>query len=354
MNIQINQENNKDQTVYVGLDVSTKQWDICIMIGGCASKLKVIEPKASVLSGYLRRHYPGCRYLCAYEAGYHGFVAYRAITQEGIECIVVHPADVPTMDKERVIKTDRVDARKLARCLAAGMLRGIHVPSQEEEHARALVRLRQTIVGDQTQCKNRIKALIADLGITLPPDMATRHWSKRFVECLQGTCLSYATGTQTLRNQLAQLVFLRDHLADVTRQIHQLGAQDQYRESLALILSIPGFGIVSAMIFLTEIGDIRRFPTESALASYVGLVPGEHSSGGEEHRGSITHRQCNAVRTIMIEVAWRAVMDEPELQQKYAAYKTTMKAQKAIVKIARKLLRRTRHILLQRVPYRTM
>ena len=88
------------QEIYVGVDVGKKNWKVCILTKELAHKTFSQPPDPKVLVRYLRSHFPGARYLCAYEAGYFGFWIYYALKQMGVECIVVHPADVPTMDKE--------------------------------------------------------------------------------------------------------------------------------------------------------------------------------------------------------------------------------------------------------------
>jgi transposase len=113
-----------------------------------------------VLVKYLHRNFPGAKYRCVYEAGYFGFWIHDALQQQGIECYVVHPADVPTKDKERRNRSDRVDARKLARNLRSDELTPLYVPTRKAVEARSLVRTRSQFVKKQTRCKNQIKGML--------------------------------------------------------------------------------------------------------------------------------------------------------------------------------------------------
>ncbi len=89
------------QEIYVGMDLGKKDWKVCILTKDFSHKVFSQPPDPEVLVGYLRKYFPGAKYLCAYEAGCFGFWIYYALKEMGVECSVVHPADVPTMDKER-------------------------------------------------------------------------------------------------------------------------------------------------------------------------------------------------------------------------------------------------------------
>ena len=145
--------NFKGQEIYVGLDTGKKSWKVCILTKDFEHKTFSQPPKPEALTGYLRKHFPGARYLCTYEAGYFGFWIHDALKQQGVDCLVAHPADVPTKDKERRNRNDTVDARKLARSLRNGELTALYVPERKALEDRSLVRMRMSMVKKQTRCK---------------------------------------------------------------------------------------------------------------------------------------------------------------------------------------------------------
>lgn len=338
------------QTVYVGIDVGKKSWKVCVVVGDRQHRVFSQNPDGHVLAAYLRRMFPHARYRCVYEAGYFGFAPYAVLVDEGLECVVVNPADVPTMHKERVTKTDRIDARKLARGLQAGTLEGIHVPSLELQEDRTLVRTRESYVRKQTRVKNQIKAHLQFYGIAFPEDMDGRHWSRKFVGWLETIAATPSSASIALRAHIDELLFLRAHIAKVTRHVRALSTTERYREALRALCTLDGISMITGMVLLTELGDIRRFRGDDALACFVGLVPSEHSSGEQQHRGEMTHRGNARLRHMIIEVAWRASQEDPALLQKYLKDKARKGAQKAIVGIARKVLRRVRHVLMNSAP----
>lgn len=342
------------QTVYVGIDVGKKSWKVCVIVGDREQRVFSQDPSGAVLGKYLRSNFPGADFLCVYEAGYFGFAPYTELREAKLECLVVNPGDVPTTDKERVTKTDRIDARKLARGLADKRLQGIHVPPRVAQEARSLVRSRTVFVRDQSRCKNRIRAVLAYYGIRPLEDFESGTWPKRFIEWLEQLTFETSWGTTMMRMHLKELAFLRGQLAEIGKQIAALGKDPMYRDSLALVRSVPGIGETTGMVLLTELGAMSRFRNDRALACYVGLVPGEHSTGDVEHHTGITRRRNSWLRHVLIEAAWIASAKDPALMKAYTELKKRMSASEAIVRIARKLLMRIRFVLVKRVVYRNM
>ncbi|MFQ6102594.1 MAG: IS110 family transposase [Anaerolineae bacterium] len=341
------------QTVDVGIDVSKRSWRVAVFVAGYEHKVFTQPPSVEPLARYLRRNFPGARYRCVYEAGYFGFWIHDDLREHGIECMVVNPADVPTKDKERRNRNDKVDARKLARGLASGELSPVYVPLREAVEARSLVRARWDIVKKQTRCRSQIRAMLMLYGIFLPEDLIHAHWSRGFLQWLQQVSFDTSSGQHAFELRLQELHSLGTFLAQVTAHIRALSTQQPYTEDVQNLLSIPGVGTLTAMILLTEIVDINRFKNLDHLASYVGLVPGEDSSGDQEHTTGITPRRNRHLRRLLIEASWTAVRKDPALLQSFLQLTRRMSKTRAIVRIARKLLNRIRYVLKNKAPYQT-
>ena len=148
------------QDVFVGIDVGKKSWTVCVYVGQEYHKRFVQPPHPELLAEYLRRNFPGAVYHSVYEAGYFGFWIHKDLVRCGIDSMVINPADVPTTDKERCTKTDRIDSSKLARALANRELHPLYVPEEWVQEDRTLVRMRMAFVRKQTRCKAQIKALL--------------------------------------------------------------------------------------------------------------------------------------------------------------------------------------------------
>lgn len=181
--------NFSGQTIYVGMDIHKSSWNLGIHLNDMFIKNVHQKPSASIMSTYLKHHYPGAYYKAVYEAGKFGFWIQRQLTALGIECLVVNPADIPKSQKDSLQKTDCRDARNLGLRLQSSVLRGIYVPNEQQEADRVLFRHRKRIWKDLTRCKNRIKGMLAFSGIDIPEQYDNASWKSQFYQLVKGVGL---------------------------------------------------------------------------------------------------------------------------------------------------------------------
>lgn len=339
------------QQIYVGMDVHKKSWSISIYTDQFEHKTFSQPPEVGVLVNYLKRNFPGAAYKSVYEAGFSGFWIHDRLQEQGVQCLVVNPADVPTKDKERAGKTDRVDCRKLARSLRNGEIDGIYVPSRPKAEDRSLIRTRHSMVKKQTRCKNQIKSILCFYGIHIPDELAKSHWSKNFINWIESVRMERASGNLALKVHLAELAHIRQIIAEMNRAIRSLANTDDYRNNVRILKTVPGVSVLTAMTLLTELYDISRFKTLDKLCSYVGLIPNTDSSGETDRKTGMTGRRNNHLRGILIESAWTAVRKDPALMMAFNELCKHMTKTNAIVRIARKLLNRIRYVLKNQQEY---
>lgn len=339
------------QKIYVGMDVHKKSWSISIFTEQFEHKTFTQPPEVDVLVNYLRRSFPGASYNSVYEAGYSGFWIHDRLKERDVNCLVVHPADVPTKDKERAGKTDRVDCRKLARSLRSGEIEGIYVPPRHHIEDRSLVRTRQSMVKKQTRCKNQIKSLLCFYGIQIPEELAESHWSKQFINWIEQVRMEKASGNLTLKAHLDELNHIRKIIADLTKNIRSLAETEEYHENVRLLKTIPGISTLTAMILLTELHDINRFKSLDKLSSFVGLIPNTNSSGEKDIKTGMTKRHNSMLRVQFIESSWVAVRKDPALTMAFSKLTKRTTKTKAIIHIAKKLLNRIRYVLKNQKEY---
>jgi len=334
------------QNIYVGLDTHLKSWKVTIMLEKLMLKTFVQNPEPEKLVEHLKQNYPGAKYYSAYEASYCGFWIHKKLVALGVNNIVVNPADIPTTDKEKKQKEDKRDSRKIARELQKGDLVGIYVPSDENLEDRALLRLRETMTGDLVRYKNRVKSTLHFYGIKIPEEFAkSSYWSKPFIKWLEDLKFKQESGNKKMEMLLNQVKSLRASLLTLTHEIKKLSKTEKYKTNVELLLSVPGIGLIFAMVLLTELDIIKRFDDFDHLCGYVGLVPSTGSTGDKEIVRGITPRENHSLRTMMIESAWVAIRVDPVLSLAYAKYSKQRHENKAIIKIARKLLNRIYYVL---------
>lgn len=337
--------------IYVGLDVHHKSWHVHIYSDEFELKSMNSPVSADGLYNYLDRNYRGANFQLAYEAGFSGYWIQRAFSAKGINCSVVHASDVPTTDKEKLHKTDKVDSKKIAKGLRSGELNFVHVPDQALELDRSLLRSRNQLTKDSTRVKNRIKAILKLQGIEIPEKYHDGKWSKVFIEWLRSLDLGSVSWKIAVNTPINELCFLEEQKKQVDRAIKELSTTDRYQKNVQLLQTIPSIGLLTAMILLTEIGDMSRFKRLDELCSYCGLVPTSHDSGDTERTGELSRRGNGLIKKILIECAWTATKKDPALLLYYKQQIARMKGQKAIIKIARKLLSRIRYVLMNQKEY---
>jgi len=337
---------------FIGVDVHLKNWKVTIRTSGIELKTFSMNPSPMELIAYLHKHYPDGIYHIVYEAGFCGFWALRIFRQHNIDCIIANPADVPTTNKEKTNKSDPIDSRKLSRTHENNSLHGIYIPSVEQEELRMLTRLRYRIVQSQTRTKNRIKGLLYSQGIQIPVQFSGRaRWSHAFILWLQSIHLNTDAGNFTLQNLLSQLKEIREHNKNILKQLRTEAKKETIAPIMNALQTVPGVAFITAMTLYTEIIDMKRFSTEDHLASFIGLVPSLQSSDDTIKANSITKRQSAFLRYIMIESAWTAVREDPAMTMKFKELCKRMKSQDAIVRIAKKLVKRIRRVWMQQEEY---
>lgn len=351
MQTQSNKLNFAGQNIYAGFDVHLKSWSVTIMTEKLTHKTFSQPPKPELLHQYLEKTFPGGTYHSAYEAGFCGYWIHNKLKLLGVNSMVVNPGDIPTTDKEKVQKEDARDSRKIARALRSGDLKPIHVPSLKTLEDRSLVRTRCTLVKDLTRNKNRIKSFLHFHGIEIPASFSNKTWSKRFIHWLDNIVMPEISGKYSLEAIVTSSKNLRVSVLQVTQHIKELSTAKEYEEQVTLLRSIPGIGLLTAMTLLTELETISRFESFDKLCGFIGLIPSTHSSGENDVVGDITRRGHSTLRNAIIESAWVAARIDPALTKSYHDYCKRMEPNKAIIRIAKKLLNRIRFVLKNKQPY---
>ena len=336
-------QSKKVQVIHVGIDVHKNSWRVTEMRDGVALKTYSATPSAAELGARLRREYPGAEYRSVYEAGFCGFHVHRELEAQGVRNIVINAADVPTSGKERANKNDTVDSRKLARELANGSLEPIYVPSPANLLLRGVVRCETLTVKDVTREINRMKSILAQRGEE-PPRINGGALKLRLEQAV-------LAGDEEMALAVGRLMARRSERAKAVqaerRTVEALGL----RPLVHRLMTVPGVGFRTAVVVLSEIWDMSRFPTENHLVSFAGLAPRLTGSGEHERTGGIGHRKHRLLQGILIEAAWTAGRKDAELHDKYWTMAMRKTVQKAVVAVARRLLMRIRAVWLHGTDY---
>lgn len=290
--------------LYVGLDVHKNTTDVAIATDRSNGKVRSYGKIASSLDALnkliKKLQVDGKQLRFVYEAGPCGYQIYRHLDTKGIACSVVAPSMVPRRSGDR-IKTDRRDAINLVRLFRAGELTSIYVPAIEDEAIRDLIRCRDDMKRFERKARQRLLSFLLRHGHQYS---GKKNWTKGFYNWLATVKFSHSAQQVTLQEYIDVTTECSERIKRITEQIQVHVEEWNRARFVKAYQALRGVSHIVATTVVSEIGDMRRFPTPKQLMAYLGLIPSEHSSGKSVRRGPITKTGNSHVRRALIEAAW--------------------------------------------------
>lgn len=291
--------------LYVGLDVHNDSIAVSLapsespevrrygIIGGQHDDVLKLLQKLSAA-------HPGATVRFCYEAGPRGYPLCRFIRQHGAECFIVAPSKVPRQPGDRV-KTDRRDADQLARLLRAGELTGIYVPDPQDEAVRDLIRARYQVQKQQHRARQQLKMFLLRQNIRYT---GAKPWTQKHLNFLATVKLPFAEQQFVFQEMVNVITEAGQRLARYEKEIASVVEGWRWAPVVKALLSLRGVAWLTGATLVAELGDLERFDRAPQLMSYLGLCPGEHTSGATRQQGGITKMGNGIARKAMIEAAW--------------------------------------------------
>jgi len=319
--------------MYLGIDVHKRYAQVAVIdeAGDLIEEVRVENANLDELA----QQYAGSQ--AAIEATSNYYHIHDTLS-EHLDVTVAHPKEltqIANTDK----KTDRVDAKELARMVRLNSVPESYVPTDKIREARALVRGRQTLVETRTKYANKIHGLLADHGLTedvKPLSVEGREFLRELSLPTPWNALlkSYLDVTETLTEEIQKIEQTIEERAGSLKETQ-------------LLMTIPGVSYFTALTIYAELGEISRFDDDKAVVSYVGLNPVIRESGDSRIEGSISKRGSGRVRWLLVQAANTAVhtCNDEYLSRFYDRIASRKNSQKAIVATARKMLVSIYHML---------
>jgi len=320
--------------LFVGIDVHKKRWVVSVRTYDLELKTFSMMAVAEELEKFLAQNYKDALLHIVYECCFSGFWIYDYYHNKGYD-IIVTPTNRIYRDGS-VVKTDKIDSRKLAFQHSRGLLRSVKIPTEKIREYRSIFRIYDKEKMREGQILRQIRCI---LEVRNHP-LKWERWNKEFIERLKSLKFQEAIFNRKFEQLLREYEYVKDQIKDSEIRIKEIGEDEELGSKIKRIEKINGIGIVSAVRLVVFLFDIKgRFETGEKLVHYLGLTPGEHSSGEEiirQRTGLIGNKQ---LRSIIIQLAWVAVRKDGSLLNKFErVYRKSGSKQKAIVAVARKLM----------------
>jgi transposase len=252
------------------------------------------------LIGRLRKaHGPEAVIGACYEAGPCGFGIARRLKALGVECQVVAPSLIPKRAGDRV-KTDRRDARKLARLLRAGELTPVYIPETTDEAIRDLCRARTDAVDDRRRSRHRLKGFLLRHGYRYQGKSA---WSAAHQRYLRELVLPHPAMKAILEEYLIAIEAAGQRIERCEQAMRDLLPSWRLESAVRALMGMKGFQLVAAMILVSELGEVYRFAHPRRVMAYLGLIPSENTSSDKRRQGAITKCGNAHARWLLVECA---------------------------------------------------
>jgi transposase len=281
---------------YLGMDVHKNSITMALFVEQRQEEefIKKVVNKTDRLLKIIKKLSEQYHLRICYEASGCGYSIYRKLIKHGIYCIVVAPSLIPKDHKK--VKTDKIDARKLAIYLRSGLLTAINVPDEQQERDRDLIRFRIFQVNELAKIKQSICAFLLRKGINYSGSTPFTQKYMNYIGMLElpdddRAMLNRLIGHYNYQNSLVN---------ELTDDIEKLSQTERYKEKCALLCGFRGVRTITAMTLLTHIADFRAFPHPSKLMSYIGLTSKEYSSGDKSIRAGITKQGNSILRKALI------------------------------------------------------
>jgi transposase len=290
----------------------------------------------------------GARVIFVYEASGQGFGLYDQLAAAGIECHVLAPTKIARSPRGQKEKTDEKDALDLLELLRGHVLAGnrlptVWIPDAQTRDDRELVRMRLDVGEKMTALKAQVQSLLKRCQLRRGPGLG-KGWTKAFRGWLQRELANPILASQSplglggqaaLASLLRQLQSLEEEEKRLDGQVAALACSPRYEARVREVTKLCGVGMLTAIVFLTEMGDLSRFANRRQIAAYLGLVPSSNESGQRNDRkGHITHQGSSRVRKVLCQAAWTRVRCHEEEKTIYERIKAKNPKKKKIAVVA--------------------
>lgn len=299
-----------NRIIKIGMDVHTTNYTLCIFEpsfehDGTVHCITQVKPEVKniirVIETFKKKHEnEELNIVCGYEAGCLGYSLYHELKEKGIECVILAPTTMKTEKGGRKLKNDYRDAKMIAECLAYGGYSAVHVPTELDNSVKEFIRMRDDIKENLKSIKQQIIAFLTRNGKQFD---GKSFWTRKHIDWINTVSFSEPLLQDTLKEYMIEYNHLCDRVETLDKQIEEILVKEEYVEKVQQLQCLIGIKTHTALSLIVETSDFNRFKKGNMYSAYLGLIPGDDSSGGQENKLGITKAGNSHLRKLLVEAA---------------------------------------------------
>jgi ISCps8, transposase len=335
-----------EKNLYVGIDVHKDTYSLCcfdFQRNELSDEITIRATTKGVikyLEAIRKKHREEVLFACGYEAGPTGYGLCRGLQKAGYGCVVMAPTTMSNPDGKRRIKTDRIDARAISRILAYKSYSQVHLPSEEIEALKEYTRARYAKKRMLKKAKQELLSFLLRNGKTYPE--SGNYWTEKFFNWIKTVQFSKKWMQEAFNEYLAEVYSLKAKIERMDMKIREIAGLEIIKDKVDKLVCFSGIDVSTAVETVVEINDFTRFATAAQFVSYLGLCPGQDSSGKRKTMLPLTKAGNCRVRTLLCESAKAIKRTNPYGQKSGRILERQKNASPEIVAYADKATKRIR------------
>lgn len=304
MSVATDNYNNMDKTVFVGMDVHKESFTLCSYTYMMEKPAHIVRTKGDYkdvlkyIEAMKKQFGEDAKFVCGYEAGCLGYTLYRDLKEHGVECVILAPTTMPKTSDKRRKKNDARDSIEIAQCMAYRTCSFVFVPDDQDVQVKEYIRMRNCHKKELRMTKQQLLSFCLRLNIRY----GKKNWTQMHIDWLRHLELNNLY-QEILTEYLITLERLTEKIARLDLRISEIAASKRYAERVNKLKCFRGIQDYIALATIVEVGDFERFPTAERFAAFIGLTPGEYSSGESISKLSITKAGNSLLRALYTEAA---------------------------------------------------
>ena len=296
-----------EKNLYVGIDVHKDTYSLCcfdFQRNELSDEITIRATTKGVikyLEAIRKKDREEVLFAYGYEAGPTGYGLCRGLQKAGYGCVVMAPTTMSNPDGKRHIKTDRIDARAISRILAYKSYSQVHLPSEEIEALKEYTRARYAKKRMLKKAKQELLSFLLRNGKTYPE--SGNYWTEKFFNWIKTVQFSKKWMQEAFNEYLAEVYSLKAKIERMDMKIREIAGLEIIKDKVDKLVCFSGIDVSTAVETVVEINDFTRFATAAQFVSYLGLCPGQDSSGKRKTMLPLTKAGNCRVRTLLCESA---------------------------------------------------